>query len=297
MDLDPMNDGSEARIDQMTPEGTNYNNESEETSFGPWMIVSRRRGRGGGRGGARGGAGSSVSRAAHAEAPAPSNGTLQASPRSGYNHSTRGSFSSRGRGGHLGSLLRASGPTPDQAAGINGVDTFLPSQDMGTIMGGDSHVPRDNGPPNMSDPGASSKPFVSSNAKLTHLQDPVGTPPTLRTSEETSADPIAGSLISSHAMVVEQVSDALNPPSLSLNSDLPMSNSDGEESEGEDEDSEMSDYEGPEEPDDCMTLDQFQSGLRKETLVRRVPQHPESIHKKGRMDQGVETAQGLGASH
>ncbi|XP_039136678.1 uncharacterized protein LOC120273995 [Dioscorea cayenensis subsp. rotundata] len=46
VDLDPMNDGSEARTDQMTPEGTNYNNELEETPFGPWMIVSRGRGRG-----------------------------------------------------------------------------------------------------------------------------------------------------------------------------------------------------------------------------------------------------------
>lgn len=44
-------------------------------------------------------------------------------------------------------------------------------------------------------------------------------PPTLRSLEEPSANPNVGSLLSSHALVVDQVSEALNPSSSAMKSE------------------------------------------------------------------------------
>lgn len=77
-----------------------------------------------------------------------------------------------------------------------------------------------------------------------------------------------------------------------------------DESDRVDGDSVMSDYEDPDEPDYSMTLDQYQTGIRKETLVRRITQHTYSAPKKGRLDNCVcvlgggegDAAHGLGPS-
>lgn len=50
------------------------------------------------------------------------------------------------------------------------------------------------------------------------------------------------------------------------------SNDDAEDDDEEDDDGEdMSEYEEFVEPDDSMTLDEFQNGLRKEALARKGP--------------------------
>lgn len=109
---------------------------------GPWMLVSRHRGRGDGRGGAGGGVGSPTSRETRAGTSEPSNGTLNAPLHFGYARSTRGNFSSCGRGGHLGNRSRTSSPSSNQIVGVTNDMTFPPSRDMETTSSMGSLVPR-----------------------------------------------------------------------------------------------------------------------------------------------------------
>lgn len=74
MAMDPMDEGMEARLDPSSPAGTEPLSGPDESTFGPWMIASRRRGRVGGRGGAGDGVGSPASRAVRARSSEASNG-------------------------------------------------------------------------------------------------------------------------------------------------------------------------------------------------------------------------------
>lgn len=60
------------------------------------------------------------------------------------------------------------------------------------------------------------------------------------------------------------------------------------ESVFDEEDNEMSDYDGSDEPDDLITLDQYQTGIWKENLVCWVPQEVYASQKNGRPDKGIE---------
>lgn len=116
------------------------------------------------------------------------------------------------------------------------------------------------------------------------------TPPKVRSSVEKLEYPVADPSLLSHKKAVSLVASALHPSPLPETSDPMVSDSDGIESEEEgsgEEDSEMSEYDDPEEfaePDDAMTLVQYQSGLRKEALARKGLQSSEASHKKGRLE-------------
>lgn len=84
----------------------------------------------------------------------------------------------------------------------------------------------------------------------------------------------------------------MNPSPLLENSDLSMSESGDEGTDEDDSDCAMSEYDDLDEPDNSMTLDQYQTSLHKEALVRRDPHSISSLHKKGRLDQGGDAAQG-----
>lgn len=93
-----------------------------------------------------------------------------------------------------------------------------------------------------------------------------------------------GVSLTSHHSIVEQVTRVLNPIPSSEDPNQSMSDSDRK-------DSKMPKYEELEKPDDLMMLDQYHTGLRKETLARSVPQSLAVSHKKKRLDKGVSDSQ------
>lgn len=188
------------------------------------------------------------------------------------------------------------GPSFDQS--VDAIDDETPpfSQDMETTMGVGSIVPRNSRPLTTSDPVPSSKQSLSPKAKSVLSYQAFASPPTLRVSDGQSDGSNVNSLSSSHARVMDQVSGALVSSSAVANPEHPMSDSGEEETEGDNDDSVMSEYDDPDEPDNSMFLDQYKSGVRKETLARKVPQLSEPTHKKGRLDQGGDATQGLGTS-
>lgn len=78
-------------------------------------------------------------------------------------------------------------------------------------------------------------------------------------------------------MIVDKVSMALLPLSRG-SSDLDQAMSDSKDNEGS-----ASKKEELMEPDDMMTLVQYQSSHRKEHLSRKITQHQSISHKKGRV--------------
>lgn len=118
MNLDTPANGLEARFNPLPMDSVECPENhlpQPETDFGPWMLVSRRRGRGGGcggaRGGARGGEGRNDARAAHALSPSPNGAvTADAPHHSSPARSPRGGCSFRGRGGHAGGRQSVSAP-------------------------------------------------------------------------------------------------------------------------------------------------------------------------------------------
>lgn len=79
-------------------------------------------------------------------------------------------------------------------------------------------------------------------------------------------------------MLVDTASDALNSSQF-LRSDDDQSMSNSEDLISSDDESQGSD-----EVNDSMTLNQYQEGLCKETLIRKGSQSLSSAHKKGRVD-------------
>lgn len=138
-------------------------------------------------------------------------------------------------------------------------------------MGVDSIVPRNSGPLTTSDHVPSSKQSLSPKAKSVLSYQAFASPPTLRVSYRQSDGYNVNSLSSSHARAVDQVSRALVPSPAVANPEHPMSDSGEGETEGDDDDSVILEYDDPDEPDNSMILDQYKSGVRKETLARKVP--------------------------
>lgn len=112
----------------------------------------------------------------------------------------------------------------------------------------------------------------------------------LRISDDQDKGSNAGFSIFTHALAVEQVAGVLNPSPQLENYNHVMSES--REEGSDEEDSDMFEYDDPDEPEDSMTLDQYQTRLRKKALIPRVPQSMLTSHKKGRLDQGCNDAQG-----
>ncbi|XP_039136996.1 uncharacterized protein LOC120274516 [Dioscorea cayenensis subsp. rotundata] len=287
------NNGMEARDGAMPPLHDDSLSESADTDFGPWMLVSRRRGRGGGRGGAGGGAGNPASREAHVR---PTVDDPKVWPRFGNSRSPRGGFSSRGRGGFSGERSNAFTHIPVQEAGITADLTPVPVLDMDLSMALVPTEKRDVGSLNNPDPVPCPNPSVSSKKKMKQPCQTHSLPPILRTSDDPPARSNLAPPPPSHALAIVQVTGALNPSPLLENSDLSMSDSGEEETDEDDSDCAMSEYDDPEEPDDSMTLVQYTNGLRKEALDRHDPQSSSSLHKKGRLDIDGAATQGQGPS-
>lgn len=100
------NNGLEAGIDPQPPEYKSLpkqHKDKMETDFGPWMMVSRRRGRGGGHDGASGGAKRPRSHATHAITTNTSSDFPNAtSLHAASARSPRGGTIFKGRGNHIG---------------------------------------------------------------------------------------------------------------------------------------------------------------------------------------------------
>lgn len=94
----------------------------------------------------------------------------------------------------------------------------------------------------------------------------------LQTSKQFQNQNNLTTFLESHKLVVERVKATIFP---SMNS---LVGSDHKMSTSQEEDDEMLD---PEEPDDMMTLDQYQNRLRNEALARKLPQQFDPSKKKG----------------
>lgn len=106
--METLDDGMEAMLDHPTPVPNVPCAGDDVSNFGPWMLVTRQRGRGGGRGSIGGGAGRPASRAMHASSTTPSNVSPNVQTQSDPLRLPRGSTLFRGKGGHIGNRSRAS---------------------------------------------------------------------------------------------------------------------------------------------------------------------------------------------
>lgn len=278
------NKGMEAGDESLSLPHDEIFSESADTDFGPWMLVSRRRGRGGGRGGAGGGAGHLASRAAHVSPTISPVDDPKVWPRSRNSRSPRGGFSSHGRGFYSGEQSCVPDRISVQAAGVTVDMTSPPVLDTNFSLALVPTDKRDVGSINTLELGPRLNPSVSSKEKLKQPCQTSTPPPILRTSDGPASGSNPDPSPSSHALAVAQVTGALNPSPLPENSDLSMSDSGEEETDDEDSDCAMSEYDDPDEPDDSMTLDQFQNGIWKEALDSRDLQSSSSLPKKGRLD-------------
>lgn len=284
--MDTMDDDMEARIDHGKPNPVETCEEDDASSFGPWMLIARRRGRSGGRGGAGGGAERSVSRAAHASLAASPNVSPNVQLHDDTIQPTRGISSFRSRGGHVGGRSRASVTLPVLLETPVSDLISSGSQDIGTLISSPSLVPKNSDPIIPPDPGPSSSTAVSSKEKTLSSSLTLAHPPSIRISDGLDGgDPLCPPN-PSHALVVAQVFVVLNPSPSLESSDHLMSDSGEEDSDEDDGDSEMSEYDDTNEPNDSMTLIQYQSGIRKEALARRDPQPISPSNKKGRIGSG-----------
>lgn len=266
--------------------------EASENDFGPWMLVTRRRGRGGGRGGA-GGSGNLEPRETHANprTPVGENPNISAA-RSEVGRSPRGGRF-RGRGGHASPRPRVSdGSGPNAPSVPSGKSPhanhdsepmgMAPSAFLGAEVGGLSdtfHCPKE-----ATGSIAIGKESNVEGSLASNLRSSVG-PGLLSEMGESSV---------AHLRTVDRIADLLQPPNMhQRNPSMEMSESDemsGSESEDDEENEEESEIEEGEEvveAEDHMTLDQYQTGIRKENLIRRVPLEASSSFKKGRLEKGV----------
>lgn len=99
---------------------------------------------------------------------------------------------------------------------------------------------------------------VGSHSRYTSL---ITSSSALHISEHSTVDLISENISSDHLMLVEKVTDDIHPYSIASDFDEDMSESKAEED----------DMNEIEEPDDLMTLNQFQHGLHKEMLAWKGP--------------------------
>lgn len=151
-----MDNGLEAMIDPMCPTGNDHPDENTESSFGPWMLVSRRRGKGGGREGAGGGVGHPTLREAHAGTTDPSLSGPNGLQHTRLIHLPRGGLSSRGRGGHMGNRYRGTAPLVENAVDFTLSAGVHSPRDLETPFGEPPQVLISSYPPVIVDPGPSS---------------------------------------------------------------------------------------------------------------------------------------------
>lgn len=214
-----------------------------ETEYGPWMLVSRRRGRGGDRGGA-GGPWAPRSRAVHANSrdqtiPLPN----ISKARSNAAWSTRGGSSSRGRGGTVRVTALSHSVVPGErsksSAKVDGhnaqgsdplfgsllemgveknnpltVSAFpSPEGSLSSELRGNTEVAN----PNEETPQSLASVLLKGKMSLSaQYQHPMEIHPILRTSKAVPDVLASGGSSESHQMIVDKVSTVLASLSLSL---------------------------------------------------------------------------------
>lgn len=285
-EMEIMDDGMEARIDHQTLNPDNVCPEDDASNFGPWMLVARHKGRGGGRGGASGGAGRPAPREVHVRPTTSPNVSPNDHLQDDSANPTRGTSLFRGRGGHVGSRSRAAVTFPVLSESPPSELNSPGSRGIGALTGGSSLVSKHSDLSNPPDQGPSSSVVLSPKEKTLPSTLTLARPPILRCSEGVDSGDTTCPTNTSHAFVVAQVADALNPTPSQGSSDHSMSDSGEDDSDEEDGVSEMSEYDDTNEPDDSMTLDQYQSSIHKDALARRDPQPASPSNKKGRIGGG-----------
>lgn len=302
-----MNEAMEAELDPGTAsgvEGALAADELPPTDYGPWMLVTRRRGRGGGRGGAGGSRGSG---SREVQAKPRDLGTRLSNvsiPVATAACVTRGGSSLRGRGGMAcarGNVSRApnaeTATFPEKESLLPSLETD-PDPDTISAPGKEKSSPSVVSLAMVPKEALSLVPFLSSKdsdlsdtlfqnslpvtskgkEKITlESPEPPGCSPILRTSNLSSEGLEDGGSLEMHQMIVDRVTSVLLPSANnSIDSDQVMSNSEEDTGGSSEEEALM-------EPDDSMTLVQYQSCHRKEVLSRKISSTPTTSHKKGRV--------------
>lgn len=305
-------EGMEAEMDPRQSdilEETENLDELSKTDYGPWMLVERRRGRGGGRGSA-GGAGRPGSRAAHATSrdpgSRPSNVSIPnvSNVRSSAAGTTRGGSSGRGRGGAVSG--RAQGSRAVIAEMTHSSDKahipMSPDSNLALVtplkLGPEKSIPSDGRIASASKEAMAHVSSLSSKEPETPVMlpcpisleldkgkkvvvdkslIPLTNPPILRTSADTGDGLVPGGLPEAHQMMVDKVSSVL------MSSSGGSSGSEQDMSDSDDVEGGVSEGEELMETDDLMTLVQYQSSHRKEHLSRKIAQPQMTSHKKGRV--------------
>lgn len=217
---------------------------------------------------------------------------------------TRGGSSSRGRGGMVSARGHVSRAHNAEMATFPEKELFVPSLETDTdpetlsapgkekSMHADASlalVPKEASSlvlllsPKASDLSdkflQNSPPVVSKGKEKVILEslEPPGFSPILRTSKHFTEGPEDGGPLETHQMIVDRVTSVLLPSSYnSTDSDQVMSESEEDIGGSSEEEALM-------EPDDSMTLVQYQSCHRKEVLSRKISSTLTTSHKKGRV--------------
>lgn len=256
-----------------------------ETDYGPWLLVSRRRGPSRPRGG-------SVRTPNAAEGPAAVLRSDERPPRGASGHSTRGGLRGGASGRRL-SPLSTLHDNPGLAVSVpsDHPDISDPPVALPKVPGNSnsllSKAPRDSSLVSVAPhPVASHIPMENS---LPHTQplrllpktiDPLeyrhrSPPPVLLSSIAEDSSPPANPN-PEHSNLVDRLTAALDDGSMEEDSDQ-------DDDESENSDDQMSE-EG--EPEDLMTLNQFQEEARRVALIRKSPLLDVESQKKGCLEMG-----------
>lgn len=301
-----LSDGMEAELaprSEIPAEEIKGTEELHKTDYGPWMMVTRRRGCGGGRGGT-GGSGGQGSHAAHTISrdlsslhPNDSNSIPIGACE------TCGTISWRGRGGSSSARVRGSRVADSRMVTSSEKELSTPPE-----LTPDPAVLLESGPERSTPPEAcqglvpkgsvalepslrhkgtepsdkSTLPFTQVSIKgkeitISETLDSTGPLPILRTSKQAFNEREDEGTLGAHQMIVERVSSTLQP-SLTVSSEPDQVMSDSDEEDGDSMESE-----DPMEPEDSMALVQYQSNHRKEALARKISSAQLTSHKKGRV--------------
>lgn len=287
-----MEAGVEVRVPNLPPPDIDSAASSDpslgvsDSDFGHWLLVSRQRG---------------LSRSRGGRARAPTTAPRSAADPQTENRASRGATAHSTRGGLCG---RASGRLPISHSTLHsslGMDLTAPdsiSDPPGNpaalpTVPGESGMRFSNAPQEPPYPTSPSYPAPSSVQSKTNPsptpqlhstprgirpldQRSRSPPPVLMQSISDGHSPRTLSLSQDHSRLVDQVSAALDEGSMEEDS----GHNDDDSVEFDDQMSEE------DEPDDMMTLDQFQEETRREALIRKGSLLAVETQKKGRVEKG-----------
>lgn len=269
--------------------------EEPETDYGPWMLVSRRRGCGGDGGDDR--IGGPRSRAATVNSPDHSVPLTNISKiKNGAACSTHGGTPGLSDTIMEAPILHGKAPIHKDQRVDSPPDTLLeirmePDSPIGNIPFPITEVmmtPEQKDYPEETNPNdvvLHPSALEASKGKKSVSAEPSRSPdrlPTLITSKNLSKASESGGPSETHQMIVDTITSSLMYPSIAPD------NSDQDMSESEEEEEVLSKNDEDTKPEDQMTLDQYQNSVRKEVLSQKSSQQLPSTHKKGRVaSEGV----------